>query len=234
MQKIIRLDTVDSTNTYLKALVSQGACPGTVVIAEAQTAGRGRFGRSFFSPKGSGIYMSVYLRPETDKLTLITTAAAVALRRSIKNSSGADTDIKWINDIYKDGKKLCGILAEGVNGGVIVGIGVNFGKFSQPLPEDIADSATYLADRDTPELKEKLINEIIINLTEVSENLRDPGILEEYRKYSTVIGKTVEYTINNEKSEALAIGIDGDGALIIKDRSGRIATLTSGSVTVKN
>ena len=128
------LQSTDSTNTRIRVLAEDGAPEGTVVVAAAQTAGRGRSGKSFLSPAGTGLYMSILLRPALtmgDSL-LITTAAAVAVSRAIERVAGCEAKIKWVNDVYVDEKKVCGILTEGAldleNGGLryaILGIGIN-------------------------------------------------------------------------------------------------------------
>ena len=142
-------DTIDSTNTYAKMLAAEGAEHGTTVIALQQTGGRGRLGRSFHAPPGTGIYMSIVLKTESDfsKALMATTAASVAVCRAVSAVCSAEAQIKWVNDIYSDGKKCAGILCESVineNGQmpyIVVGIGVNlfapYGGFS-PEIKDIA------------------------------------------------------------------------------------------------
>ena len=109
-------ETIDSTSTYAKKLAESGAEHGTAVIALQQTGGRGRLGRSFHAPAGTGIYMSLILKTAADfsKAMLVTTAASVAVCRAIRKVCGADPQIKWVNDIYLNGKKVCGILTEAV------------------------------------------------------------------------------------------------------------------------
>ena len=143
--------TIDSTNNYAKRLILDGAAPGTAILAESQTAGRGRRGRSFYSPAGSGLYISVILRPKidaVDDIQLLSAAAAVAVCRAIdrlKPDSGAQ--IKWVNDIFIGGKKVCGILSEAVSAGdriagTVVGIGVNC--TTDAFPPELRDIACSL------------------------------------------------------------------------------------------
>ena len=108
------LDEIDSTNSYLKVLAASGAPEGTVIIANRQSAGRGRLGRSFFSPEEKGIYMSILLRPsiELDRAVLITSMAAVAVARAMETVKGITAQIKWVNDVFINKKKVCGILTE--------------------------------------------------------------------------------------------------------------------------
>ena len=117
-------EELDSTNRYLKELAAKDARPGTVIIANRQSAGRGRLGRKFFSPGEKGIYMSILLRPDIplERAVLITSMAAVAVARAIERVSGIEAKIKWVNDIFLKGKKVCGILTE-------AGIDAESGKF---------------------------------------------------------------------------------------------------------
>lgn len=230
---ITRLDTVDSTNTYLKALVRNGAGHGTAVVADRQTGGRGRQGKTFFSPAGSGVYLSVFLAPETDKLTLLTTAAAVAVRRAIKNVTGIDTGIKWINDIYKDGKKLCGILAEAINGGAVIGVGLNLFAPTEPIPEELDGKITYLFDGFCDGIKDVLSDAIITELCDICRELRSPAMLDEYRSASIVLGREIEYYMNNIGFAARAVDIDSDGGLITVDAEGKTVTLNAGNISIK-
>ena len=144
---------LDSTNQYLKELAKEGAKAGTVIIANKQSAGRGRLGRSFFSPEGTGIYMSILLRPEMElqKSVRITSMAAVAVARAIERVSGIEAKIKWVNDIFLNGKKVCGILTEsGINAitgtleYAVLGIGINVGTIQ--FPEELKDIATSICN----------------------------------------------------------------------------------------
>ena len=154
-QRIIRLESVDSTNTYLSRLADQGAPEGTVVVAEVQTAGRGTAGRSFFSPAGEGLYLSVLLRPEAElsQLLTLTGRAAAAVRTAMERACGASCRIKWLNDIYLNGKKLCGILAELSPDGdrVILGVGINLLQSAESFAaQGLGDIATSLAAEGYP------------------------------------------------------------------------------------
>lgn len=151
---IKRYESIDSTNEEIKRLAELGAVEGTVAIANEQTAGKGRQGRSFYSPKNTGIYMSLLLRPEgrpTDAL-FITTAAAVAVASAIRKVTGEPAGIKWVNDVYIDGKKICGILAEaaldekvGIKY-VVLGIGINVATKDSDFPEEIGGVASSIAE----------------------------------------------------------------------------------------
>jgi BirA family biotin operon repressor/biotin-[acetyl-CoA-carboxylase] ligase len=145
--------SVESTNLTAKKIALDGAQPGTVIIAEEQTKGRGRMGRSFYSPPAGGIYMSFILKPRLDtaKSVLITTAASVAVCKAIEEVTGISCRIKWVNDIYKGDKKICGILTEAVTDFesgqidyIVLGIGVNYNTARTDFPEELAGIAGSL------------------------------------------------------------------------------------------
>jgi len=238
--KLINLDSVDSTNNYAKALgdVSQAV----VIAAETQTGGRGRLGRSFISPAGVGIYMSIVIPRSEIKipLFLVTPAAAVATCRAIKNVCGVSPQIKWVNDIYLNNKKICGILTEVQSGtaeSIIVGIGVNC--FPGSFPIDVAEIAGCISDDRFSFDREQLLKEIansvlaILSVTNAveetsrvelsnpstnEESSSEPAFLSEYRKLCFILGKQVVVMSipSGEKYNATAIDIDCDGALIVK------------------
>lgn len=147
------LKTVESTNLTAKKMALEGASAGTVIIAEEQTKGRGRMGRSFYSPPSRGIYMSFILKPRFDasKAVLITTAASVAVCRAIEKVTGVSCSIKWVNDLYAGGKKVCGILTEAVTDfetgqieHIVLGIGINYSTTSEEFPEALSEVAGSL------------------------------------------------------------------------------------------
>ena len=142
--------SLPSTNTALKAMAADGAPEGTVLIAGEQTAGRGRMGRSFYSPPDSGLYLSLLLRPDMSAVeaTRLTACAAVAVAETIEALSGREAQIKWVNDILVDGRKVCGILTEasvdcenGMMRHVIIGIGVNTHVPKTDFPEELRSIA---------------------------------------------------------------------------------------------
>ena len=190
-RKPIILEQIDSTNRWLKEEAVKGAPDGTVVIARRQSSGRGRFDRSFSSPEG-GLYYSQLKRsfPGGDDLVKITQLVAVAVRRAIIESTGAEPQIKWINDLYLQGKKICGILCESVSIGpenhIIVGIGINVNTSPEDFPKELQDKAGSLAQicgrtLDTDAVAAALTRQL-------DKLLADPKALEneyskEYRKY---------------------------------------------------
>ena len=237
------LKTVDSTNSYAKKLAQEGAANGTVIIAEEQTAGRGRLGRSFYSPASTGIYMSILLRPKLsiEDSLLITTSTAVVVSKAIENICYLKTHIKWVNDIYSNGKKLCGILSEASvdfeSGGLeyaIVGIGINVSTAQKSFPADIKPVATSIFPNRSPRpVRSALIGEIINNMMLCCENITDGKYLEEYRKRSFLVGKEIVVINNNERRNAKVIEIDDKARLVVRFENGEIKELNSGEVSVR-
>ena len=233
-------DCLDSTNNRAKALAAAGAPHGLTVIADSQTGGRGRRGRSFFSPEHTGVYMTCVLRPEcpAEKAGLLTSLAAVATARAVEKTASADIKIKWVNDLYLNGKKICGILSEAgpVTGNgkpdyAVMGIGVNAGRMDFP-PElrDIATSIGNETGRDPD--RNRLIAEILNGLDELWGDLETGAFLEESRRRSNVIGRTVTVIESGRSYPARALDIDGQGRLVIETGEGR-ACLNSGEVSLK-
>ena len=236
--------TIDSTNQEAKKLLMDNDIPhGTILIAEEQTAGRGRFQRKFFSPSNKGIYMSVILRPniELSKAIHITTSAAISVCRAIETLTKKRPKIKWVNDIFLDDKKICGILTEATGNfesgrveNVVVGIGVNFKTDSKDFPEDIKNIAGSIFGGEKPTItRNQLVAEILNELFELCENLEDKSIMTEYRILSLVLGKEVSFLKNNKLNKGLAIDITDEGALVVKYENGEIEYLNSGEVSVK-
>ncbi len=231
---ILYYPAVSSTNLALREYIHK-AEEGFTVVAGEQSAGRGRMGRSFVSPCG-GLYMSVLLKPKKDSFSLITSAAAVAVTQVIKEKFGTECGIKWVNDIIKDGKKVCGILAESVfDGGekpaaVILGIGINLLRPENGYPEDIKDIATDMGVRLTTDEKIDLALEItdrILSLYPCPEKF-----VNEYRAKSTVIGKEIFVIRGGEKRCAFAVDIDGECGLTV-DYGNETETLRTGEISVR-
>ena len=227
-------DCVSSTNAILKEEAKNGKEEYSVLIASSQTEGRGRMGRSFFSPDNSGLYMSVILRPDNGINPLrITTDAAVACAKAIENISGKTAGIKWVNDVYLDGRKVCGILAEssiGENGFVILGIGVNVFSPENGFPDDIKMRAGSLFDEKIPLVREKLAVEI---LKELFNKYDKKTILEEYRIRSIITGKEIDIIKNNATERAVALEIADDYSLKVRKKDGSTENIFSGDVSIK-
>ena len=229
--------TIDSTNQEAKKLLMDNDIPhGTILIAEEQTAGRGRFQRKFFSPSNKGIYMSVILRPniELSKAIHITTSAAISVCRAIETLTKKRPKIKWVNDIFLDDKKICGILTEATGNFESGRVGVNFKTDSKDFPEDIKNIAGSIFGGEKPTItRNQLVAEILNELFELCENLEDKSIMTEYRILSLVLGKEVSFLKNNKLNKGLAIDITDEGALVVKYENGEIEYLNSGEVSVK-
>ncbi|MDE6189108.1 MAG: biotin--[acetyl-CoA-carboxylase] ligase [Clostridia bacterium] len=239
---VIVLSNTSSTNAEAMTRLMNGKIKhGALIVADEQSQGRGRMGKSFFSPK-SGIYMSVCLCKNVEKLTdvtLITPAAAVAVRRSIAKYTNLDAKIKWVNDIYIGKKKVCGILTQadidfesGKAGTFIVGIGVNF--INQDFPDELKDKACALFDTQPSDVtRSQIICEIYAELLKLTEDLTDRSFMREYKEYSLVVGKEIVYTINGEEKRGVVIDIDEDGGLLIKGDDGEVK-LTCGEISIRS
>lgn len=227
-------DCVTSTNSILKEEAKCGKEEYSVLIASTQTEGRGRMGRSFFSPDNSGLYMSVLLRPNgVINPVHITTDAAVAVATAIERVSGKTTGIKWVNDIYIDGRKVCGILAEsslGENSFVIMGIGINVSPPESGFPDDIKMRAGSIFEEKEEYLREKIAVEILKELYFVKS---DADTLNEYRSRSIIIGKEIDIIKNDTAERGVALEIDNDYSLVVKKEDGSIEKLSSGDVSIR-
>lgn len=237
------LKTVDSTNTFAKALARQGAPHGTVVLAEQQTAGRGRLGRSFSSPASMGIYCSVILRPKEPPRALLhlTAMMAEAARRAIAESTGLHPMVKWVNDLILEGKKLCGILTEleatpEQTDFVIVGVGINCGQCREDFPPELQDMATSLSmalgqPADRAQVAAALIRQIAL----AAENLTaDPKPwMDGYRSHCITLGSPVQVIQNGLTRPGYAENIDETGALLVRFPDGTRETIASGEVSVR-
>lgn len=231
---------VSSTNTILKSMAENGAEEWTVVVAEKQTAGRGRLGRSFISPGKTGIYTSVLLRPDIplDKVTLITVAAAVAAKRAIEKVSGKDAMIKWVNDVYIGEKKVCGILTEAAFDAeisklayAVLGIGINVALPEGGFGGGVDNIAGAVTDRATAEIRAELIALFLDTFRSFYENGLD-GVADEYRKSQYLDGKTIDVERNGKTVSAVAIGVDEMCRLCVKYDDGSEEKLSSGEVSV--
>lgn len=231
---------IDSTNTRAKALAAQGAPHGTLVCARTQTGGRGRFGRKFHSPDAAGIYMTLLIRPKlpAEKAVMITSMTAVAVARAIERLADVRVEIKWVNDLYIAGKKVCGILCEagmdfesGQLEYAVVGIGVNTARAE--FPEDIRDIATSVGNVCGKDIsKNRLIAEICNCMEEMYGQLEDGAFMAESRARSNVIGRNILVLRGSERYPARAIDIDDQGSLVVETEDG-IQTVRSGEVSVR-
>lgn len=224
---------VDSTNTLAKKLAADGAENGTVILADEQTGGRGRRGRSFFSPAGTGIYMSLILRPNAElaELPILTIAAAAAVCEAVERLYDCPTQIKWVNDIFVGGRKICGILTEAAGDfesgraeSVIVGVGVNVGVPAGGFPPALRETAGCLppGGDEIPLSRNALAAEIAGRLLDYAGELKHRPFLKPYRQRSMVLGKAIRYRQGETWREGIAQRINEDGHLIVKTPGGHI------------
>ncbi len=229
---------VDSTNKTAQSMAMDGAPHGTIVVAECQSAGRGRLGRDFFSPAGSGIYMSVVIKPDFDisKSVLITAAASVAVSQAIEEVTGNVPKIKWVNDIYINDKKVCGILTQAVTdfesgqiSNVIVGIGINC--TTESFPEELAEIAGTVPGEYS---RNALIASVSDHLLSICEHMEDRSFIPYYREHSMVVGKEINVIPANQAPvPAFCTGIDDNGGLLIRYEDDCASVLTTGEISIR-
>lgn len=231
---IIRMGTVDSTNDRLKELARAGAAEGTVVMAGGQTAGRGTGRRSFYSPEGEGLYLSLLLRPRgvaAEDLFTLTGWAAVAVREGIEAACGAPCGIKWLNDIYLHGKKLCGILTElsPAMDYVVLGVGVNLCQTRASFRgQGLEETATSLAAEGYAVGREALARAVLEGLERMYRDfpVKKAEYLARYRGVCLTLGRQVVY---DGDKEGLAVDVDEGFALLV-ETAGRLRRVFSGTV----
>ena len=227
--------TLDSTNNVAKRIIAEGEDDVLLVVGEEQTAGRGRQGKSFYSPGGTGIYMSLVVHPmiELQNAVTATTAAAVAVCRAIESLTDKKPMIKWVNDVYLNGKKICGILTEAVTdfetqtvSSIIIGIGINL--TTKDFPCDVQNASCLNADVKRAELIGAVANELnrIVNSG-------SGEFMEYYRAHSLVVGEDIVFIKSGVATSARAVGIDDFGGLEVELADGTHYTLRSGEITVR-
>ena len=239
------LPSVHSTNQYLKEMDGGDVRSesGFVVVANEQTKGRGRRSREFVSRRDEGIYMSILLRPDMRRqdIRLLTICAAVAVSKAIESCCGLEAGIKWVNDVYIGGKKICGILTEAVLSGemqeldtVIIGIGINTGE----VPFEIREFATSIrAENGMRAVRNALIAGVLNSFEEIyaaySENCDAAEILEQYDSRLFIKGRQVTVISGAEEYTATVIGIDSAGGLVIKCASGDVRHIVTGEIKLR-
>ena len=241
---ILKKETV-STNEDVRKMAEDGAKEGTVIIADSQTGGKGTKGRSFSSPEGTGLYMSLLLRPklEINEILSITCAAGVAVSRAIERISRKKVYIKWVNDIYSEGnKKLCGILTEAALCSdnksvkyVVLGIGINVFEPEGGFDDEIKNiaGAVFEKCKKNENLKKELAKAVLTEFWKLYKTLDSGDFLEEYKNKSCILGKRIEIIKGNEKLSGVAVDLADDFSLIVKYDSGKEEKLISGDVSIK-
>lgn len=243
--RVMVLDSVDSTNNFAKRLAAGGAPEGTAVLARLQTGGRGRLGRSFSSPSDMGIYLSVILRPEANPTQLLhlTAVAAEAAAEAIEAQTGLRAGIKWVNDLTAGGKKLAGILTElsvelesGQAEYVVVGIGVNCCQRPEDFPPELREIATSVRDQ-TGKMPDRnaLAAAMILSLSQLCATLLTEKVqwMQRYAARCVTLGKQVQVIHPLETRQAVALEIDENGALLVEYSDGTKAWVNSGEVSVR-
>ena len=238
---VLTYDTLGSTNTEALSQARSGAEEGLCVIARQQTAGRGRRGRTWISPKDSGLYFSIVLRPRIDIqfLPLITLMSGIAVHDSLAGL-GLDPDIKWVNDILVGEKKIAGILAETTDThkgqAVVVGIGINIR--STNFPPELGNTATSVHDESSDssaDLREQVLEDLtkqIVHFYGLLNSAAGPAaVIDEWRRRSTYFtGKPVRVSVENETFAGTTDGLESNGALRVKRDNGSITIVQAGDV----
>lgn len=233
--EVIYYPSIDSTNTQAKRLINEGKNNTMLIICDEQTAGRGRQGKSFYSPALTGIYMSFVTHPMTalQNAVTATTAAAVAVCRAVERLTDKKPKIKWVNDVYLDGKKICGILTEAVSdfetqtvNSVIIGIGMNIKTID--FPDDVENASCLGANVRRADLIAAIADELYrINSSEYND------FIDYYRSHSMIIGEKINFIKNGRITPAAAIEIDETGGLVVQLESGERTTLRSGEISIR-
>lgn len=236
-------DEVDSTNLEMIRLAKEGAPHGTLVVADSQSAGKGRLGRKWVSPKGTGIWMSILLRPDIapQSASMLTLVAALAVVKGIDCETGLPVQIKWPNDVVLEGRKICGILTEmSTEAGAIryvipgIGINVNMTEFPSELTETAASLRMVLG---RPLKREPLIARVMEAFEKYYARFLETedlsGLMEEYNRCSVNLGRQVRVLDGATPYQGEAMGIDSQGSLVVKMADGRLRRVISGEVSVR-
>ena len=246
ISQVICLLKTDSTNNFAKHLAMNGEPHGTLVTANYQTAGRGRRGHTFESPAGTGLYMSLILRPNSDseKFQMITVADAVAVCMAVEElypKARGNIGIKWVNDVYFRGRKISGILTEAVTGfesgeieSVVTGIGINVSTKNFSTETSLTAGSIFSEDNDDDDEQRFSRDELCARVADLimsfADDLDNPEIINAYRKRSILTGQDITYMKDDRIHYAHVIGIDDSGGLMILNDEGVNETLRSGEV----
>ncbi|MBO5214329.1 MAG: biotin--[acetyl-CoA-carboxylase] ligase [Clostridia bacterium] len=239
--RVFAVDETGSTNADVKRLAEQGEAEGYVLIADRQSQGRGRLNRSFHSPRGTGLYLSVLLRPvgSAADAVFLTVAAAVAAARGIQSAFGIDVGIKWVNDLYYKERKVCGILTEAsVNFDsdtldyAVCGIGFNVFSPPEGFPTELTGIAGSLLDSYDDEARLRLAAAFLNEFYRIQTEDR-AAVLDEYRRRSVLIGKTVTSPTGAFEGTAEVLGIDDSAGLVVRLSDGTQRVLSCGEVSVR-
>jgi len=244
-KKIVFLHETVSTNDFAKKLARYGAAEGTVVIAEAQTAGRGRLGREWFSPKG-GLYFSIVLRPKlrANEAVKLVFVASLAVAKVLDEVYGLRVETKWPNDVLVNGRKICGILSEMNTVGekvnyVIVGVGINVNtEVQKKFPEELRIATTSLKNELCRKIRlGEMFRIVLERLDEIHKQFLKEGfvsVLARWKKYAYFLGCHIDVTCQCEKLSGLASDVDSDGTLIVKLEDGTVKHVSTGDISLRS
>lgn len=239
--KLLVLEKATSTNTLVKELASEND-EGFVVVAGEQTAGRGRMGRSFFSPGDSGVYMSLLLKPEIkpEDAVQITTAAAVSVCKALESLEVYDSKIKWVNDIYICNRKVCGILTEssfnsqsGMLDFAVLGIGINIYESQEGFPDEIKDIAGAVFSERKENMRNRFIAGFLNEFFNIYKKLYSKNHLKEYKEKNFVLGREINIIQGDNVRVGKAIDIDDNCNLVVELPDGTTDKLYYGEISVR-
>ena len=237
----VRRRVEGSSNTVLREMAA-GAPDGTALICGEQTGGKGRRGRSFFSPSDTGLYMSILLRPDmtAEDSVCITTAAAAAVSMAIEDCSGSETNIKWVNDVYMNGLKVCGILTEASlsleNGGLdyaVVGIGINAYEPEGGFPQEIKGIAGAVFQDRQEDMRNRLAAAVLSRFSECCGELFSPRLLEYYRSKLMWQDEKIKVISGSGEYPCTLLGVSDSYALRVRFEDGSEREISSGEITVR-
>jgi len=235
--------SIDSTNIKVREMALEGESEGYTVISACQTLGRGRKGRSFFSPKDSGVYLSILLKPQNytaKKAARITTMAAVAVCEAIEAISDKKAQIKWVNDIFVNGKKVCGILTEasfnletGFLDYAVLGVGINVNYPKEGFPEELKNIAGAVFDEPCNDARNRIAAEFLNHFLYYYLSQEKKEYVLRYKERSLAIGRQVTVLSGNDKIMATAVDIDDECHLIVRYEDGSEEALSSGEISIR-
>lgn len=240
---ILIFDAIDSTNDLARKCLEEGALEGLILMAESQTRGRGRMGRSWVSPAGTGIYLSVLLKPkiEPQRLQQLTLMAGLGTVQAVNEFSSQKAQLKWPNDILLNGKKLCGILSEyhptqNEENAVIIGIGVNANHSQNDFPENLRPIATSIKIETGRSVDRQVLATALIRHLdqEYDAFLRDgsAAVIQKWTENSDMFGKNISVTKGKSVIHGTALGLDSQGRLLIRIKNGAEMAFDSGEVSL--
>lgn len=232
---VLYFSSIDSTNNEAKRMLASGFDKCALLVGEEQTAGRGRQGKSFYSPALTGIYMTLITHPmqKLQNAVTATTAASVAVCKAIENITDKKPQIKWVNDVYLDGKKICGILTEAITdfetqivSSVVIGIGMNINTVK--FPNDVENASSLNANVNRSRLIAEITNELhnIVG-SEYST------FIDYYRSHSMIIGKNINFIRDSKVTPAKVVSIDEEGGLEVMLQNGETEVLRSGEISIR-